>query len=67
VPLNFDQIPSIPSELANNIGDPNYWAALVVELIKQIPQVPTETPPEEDKLVDRVARRNPKVKMDLMI
>jgi len=29
--------------------------------MKQIPQVSTETPPKEDKLVDRVARRNPKV------
>jgi len=29
--------------------------------MKQIPQVPTETPPKEDKLADRVTRRNPKV------
>ena len=54
-------MPPIPSELANNIGDPNYWPALVAELMKRIPQVPTEAPPKEDKLADRVARRNPKV------
>jgi len=29
--------------------------------MKRIPQVPTEAPPKEDKLADRVARRNPKV------
>ena len=29
--------------------------------MKRIPQVPTETPPKEDKLADRVVRRNPKV------
>ena len=51
----------IPSELANNIGDPNYWPALVAELMKRIPQVSTETPPKEDKLADRVARLNPRV------
>ena len=59
--LNFGQMPPIPSKLANNIGEPNYWPALVVELMKRIPQVPTKTPPKEDKLANRVARRNPKV------
>ena len=29
--------------------------------MKRIPQVPAETPPKENKLVERVARRNPKV------
>ena len=29
--------------------------------MKRIPQVPTETPPKENKLADRVAQRNPKV------
>jgi len=29
--------------------------------MKRIPQVPAETPPKEDKLANRVARRNPKV------
>jgi len=29
--------------------------------MKRIPQVPAETPPKEDKLADRVVRRNPKV------
>ena len=29
--------------------------------MKLILQVPTETPPKDDKLADRVARRNPKV------
>jgi len=33
---------------------------LVAELMKQIPQVPTETPPKDDKLADRVVRCNPK-------
>ena len=61
VQLNFGQMPPIPSELANNIGDLNYWPALVAELMKQIHQVPTKTPPKDDKLADRVARRNPKV------
>jgi len=37
VPPNFGQMPPIPSKLANNIGDPNYWPALVVELMKLIP------------------------------
>jgi len=54
-------MPPTPSELANNIGDSNYWPALVAELMKWIPQVSTETPHKEDKLADRVARRNPKV------
>ena len=36
VPPNFGQMPPILSELANNIGDPNYWLTLVAELIKQI-------------------------------
>jgi len=61
VPPNFGQILPIPSELANNIGDPNYWPALVAEFMKQIPQAPIETPPKENKLADRVAQRNPKV------
>ena len=56
VPPNFGQMSSIPTELANNIGDPNYWSALVVELMKQIPQVPTETLPKDDKLADRITR-----------
>ena len=43
-------MPPIPSELANNIRDPNYWPAIVAELMKRIPQVPTETPPKVDKL-----------------
>jgi len=58
VPPNFGQMPPIPSDLANNIGGPNYWPALVAELMKQIFQVPTETPLKDDKLADRVARLN---------
>jgi len=58
---NFGQMPPIPSKLTNNIGDPNYWPALVAELMKWIPQVPTETPPKKDNLADRVAQRKPKV------
>ena len=61
VPPNFGQMPLIPSELPNNIGDTNYWLALVAELMKRISQVPIETPPKEDKLAERIARRNPKV------
>jgi len=52
VPPNFNQKPPIPSELADNIGDSNYWPVLVAELMKRIPQVPAETPPEE-KIYDR--------------
>jgi len=52
---NFGQMPLIPSELANNIGDSNHRPAIVAELMKQIPYVPTETPAIEDKLADRVA------------
>jgi len=48
-------------ELPNNIGEPNYWLALVAEVMKMIPQVPTKIPPKEDKLTDRVGRCNPKV------
>jgi len=51
-------MPPIASKLANNIADLNYSPALVAELMKRIPQVPTETPPKDNKLV---ARRNPKV------
>jgi len=54
-------MPSIPPEFANNIGNPNYWPTLVAELMKQIPQLPVETPSKDDKLADRVARHNPKV------
>jgi len=61
VPQNFGQMPPIPSELANNIGDSNNWPALVAELMKWIPQVPTKTPLKEDKLADMVAQSNPKV------
>jgi len=57
----FGQMPPIPSELANNIGDPSYWLALVAELMKRIPQVPTETSSKEDKLADRVVWCNLKV------
>ena len=52
VPANFAKMPPIPPEFTNNIGDLNYWLALVAELIKQIPQVPIETPPKEDNLAD---------------
>jgi len=34
---NFGQMPPISFELANNIGDSNYWPALVAELMKRIP------------------------------
>ena len=61
VPPNFGQMSPIPSKIAHNIGDPNNWPALVAELMKRIPQVPTEAPLKEDKLADRVARRNHKV------
>jgi len=60
-------MPPIPSELANNIRDPNYWPALVAELMKRIPHVPTETPPKEDKLADRVDDATLKFMMELMI
>jgi len=51
----------LPPELASNLGNPSYWPTLIAELMKRIPQAPTETPPKEDKVADRVARRNPKV------
>jgi len=51
----------LPSILTSNLGNPSYWLALVAELMKRILQVPTEAPPKEDKLADRVARRNPNV------
>jgi len=53
--------PPLPSELASNLGNSSYWPFLVAELMKRIPQVPAETPPIEDKLANRVARRNPKM------
>jgi len=34
VPPNLGEMSSIPPELANNIGDPNYWPTLVSELTK---------------------------------
>ena len=46
-------MPPILPEFANNIGDLNYWLTLVAELMKQILQVPTETPIKDDKLADR--------------
>ena len=61
MPLNFAQMSLIPPEFANNIGNLNHWPASVAKLMKQIPQVPTETPPKYNELADRVARRNPKV------
>jgi len=61
VPPNFGQMPPILPKLANNVGGPNYWLVLVAELMKRIPPVPTKTSPKEDKLADRVARRNPTV------
>jgi len=54
-------MPPIPPEFASNIEDPNYWSTLVAKLMKRIPQVSTETPLKDDKLVDMVAQRNPKV------
>ena len=30
---NFGQMPLIPSELANNIGDPNYWPISAAKLM----------------------------------
>jgi len=55
------QTPLLPSELASNLGNPNHWPTLVAELMKWIPQVPSETPLKDDKLADRVTKRNPKV------
>ena len=37
VPSNLAQMPPIPPEFTNNIGDPNYWSTLAVELMKRIP------------------------------
>jgi len=34
MPPNFDQMLLIPSELANSIGDLNYWPTLAAELLK---------------------------------
>jgi len=61
MPPNLGKMPPIFPELANNIGNPNYCPALVAELMKGIPQVPTETPSKDDKLTDRITRRNLKV------
>jgi len=36
-----------------------YWQALVTEFMQYIPLVPLVYPPKEDKLMDRVASRNP--------
>jgi len=58
---NFGKMPPFPPKLANKIGKPNYWPTLAAELKKRIPQISTETPPKDDKLADRVARRNLKV------
>jgi len=57
VPPNFNEMPPIPSELANNIRKSNYWLALVAKLMNRIPQVHTKTPPKDDKLANMVARR----------
>jgi len=43
VPPSFGQMPPISPKLVNNVGDPNYWPALVADLMKRIPQVPTKT------------------------
>ena len=62
MPQNFGQMPPIPPELANNIGDPNYRPTdptLVPKVMKRIPQVPTKIPLKDDKLADRVAQSNP--------
>jgi len=64
---NLAQMPPIPPEFTNNIGNLNYRQTLVAELMKRIPQVPTETPPNDDKLADRVVWRNPKSMMEIMI
>ena len=61
MPPNFAQTPPIPPEFVNNIGALNVWSALVAKLMKRISQIPTESPPKDDKLEDRVARHNPKV------
>lgn len=61
VPPNLGRMPSIPLELASNIRKPNYYQTLVFELMKQIPPVLVKTILKTIKLVDRVARCNPKV------
>ena len=61
VPPNFGKMPPLPHEFANNIGNQNYRPTLVAEPMKRIPQVPTVTPPKDDKLADRVAWHNAKV------
>ena len=43
MPPNFGQMPPISPELANNIGDQNYWPTLAAELMKRTPQLSTET------------------------
>jgi len=50
VPPNFGKMPPILPNLANNIGNLNYWLTLLVELMKRIPQLPTESPPKDKKL-----------------
>jgi len=61
MPPNLSGMPPIHPELATNTGNPNYWHTLVSELTKLIPPAPTEIPPKDDKLADKVAWENPKV------
>ena len=46
---------------AKNPNDPNYWQTLVLKLLKSNPPIPLKGPAKEDKIADRVARRNPKI------
>lgn len=64
---NLSENPTVAREVSGSVEDPNYWKNLVIVLMKRIPAAPSgsevlpEHPPRSDKLVDRVARRNPKV------
>jgi len=66
-PPNFGKMLPIIPEFANNVENSNYWLTLVTELMKRIPQVPTETPSKYDKLADGAARRNLKCMLEIII
>jgi len=36
VPSNLGEMAPTPLELANNVGEPNYWPILVAKLMKRI-------------------------------
>jgi len=61
VPINLSTGSLATLMMLENPDKPNYCQSLMFELMNRIPPIPPEISHMEDKIVDRVAYRNPKI------